>query len=474
MKGRRTVSFRCCPSISLIAPSSSEASESRSNDRVASTHSVLRSNGGAATSAEEAAELLKQQQAAQPVQPRPIFPWRHEPLDNPLPRLDPASSAFRPAMNYNVQRVAAYWFLEIPLWQALLTFEAWRRDLADQAGYAFQQAVFGILTNMYQLEPSSTTMGEKLQFNIEERGGGESKDKAADNDDTTIDSSPPANGNQKHPAFGGATEQQSEQSSDTATTTNETEKDEITTTTSPSSSAKTDGDDDSSKKDKKDNNTTEEAELKAEDQKMESKDESKTESQSESSESKASNDDTSSSAADKLDLNEMIIRPLKNLYESAHQSGRDQLLIRLQMEPVSAHLLNIVCFPYVTREEFASNPDKVRDLRGIRSLPSRDAFNKVLQMLEADLQRHGKLETTVEVQVLVVCREIFQVVDRASGQVLQGSEDASEREVGHLVRFETTAVQEYQPDSRTFTNYKTNWQITDIDDLLSPTAWYEK
>ena len=427
---------------------------------------VVRTNGGTtAADAAAAEELLKSRARASP--PRPIFPWRSEPLERPLPRLDPSAGneEFRPPYAYHIQRLTAYWFLRVPLWQCLLGFGAWRQDLADSAGYAFQQAVTGILTNIYQLPPptppaAASSTDSEQQINNDNKKAGD----------------------QRHPAFAASEKEQSEDeavagsnkedddvsSTETAatTTTSTEKKDDASATTTPESKPdaaaaaapppppeKPESQSSVENNKKPDTNASEE-----------SKDE----------QNAASKDPetATSTATTTLNVHDMLIRPLRHMYESAHESGRDQLLIRLQTEPVSAHLINLACLPYVTRDD---DPEKLPAMRQVRM--GRGGFQTVMRLLDEDLRRHGKLETTVEAQVLVVCREIFQVRDRTTGQVLQGSleGDGEEQVVGHVVRLECTSGQELLIGSSDLRYYQSDWQITDIDDLLSgPVAWYEK
>lgn len=89
------------------------------------------------------------------------------------------------------------------------------------------------------------------------------------------------------------------------------------------------------------------------------------------------------------------------------------------------------------------------------------------------MQARGKLETTVEIQVLVECQETFQVLDAETGLVLQGSADGAVQTVWHLACFETTVV---SADSDHFPyltkSPRGNFQLTNIDDLLGPKTWY--
>jgi hypothetical protein len=173
----------------------------------------------------------------------------------------------------------------------------------------------------------------------------------------------------------------------------------------------------------------------------------------------------------------MLARPLRNLFESAHESGKSQLRIRLEMQPKSVMFHSMFALPFVSRAAVEKDPSLLektyRNMRLMRSNPQ-EGFRNVYKGVEEQQNKNGKLSTTVEVQVLVECDEIFQVVDLNTGVVLQGHEDGLVRSVVHLVRMEKTVETydsndkfPYYPDIR-----QGNWQITDIDDLLGPKKWY--
>jgi hypothetical protein len=172
----------------------------------------------------------------------------------------------------------------------------------------------------------------------------------------------------------------------------------------------------------------------------------------------------------------MLARSLRNLFTSAHESGKHQLQIRLEMQPKSTKFYSLFALPFVSRAAVEKDPklleNTYRNMALMRTSP-REGFQNVIEAVERDSKRDGKLSTTIEVQVLVECDEIFQVVDLDTGVVLQGHEDGLVRSVVHLVRMEKTVETydndefPYFPDVR-----QGNWQITDIDDLLGPKKWY--
>ena len=86
-------------------------------------------------------------------------------------------------------------------------------------------------------------------------------------------------------------------------------------------------------------------------------------------------------------------------------------------------------------------------------------------------------DTTVDLQVMVECDEVFGVWDATTGVLLQGTDGTTRQRLWHLVRMETcisTTVR--QPPNAFFptwsSEFRDPWQLTDIDDLLGPTTWY--
>ena len=176
-------------------------------------------------------------------------------------------------------------------------------------------------------------------------------------------------------------------------------------------------------------------------------------------------------------MDSMFHSKLRKLYESAHQSGKDQLRIRLEMKPTGRCILyNLFCFPFLTRKMVEGDPVLRSLLQGmiIDGVFRADypVVNSVYQhILPSDDHVPDYVTTTVEMQVLVECDEVFQVIDAKTGAVLQGTLDGSEQRVLHLARFEV--------DVKTHgfwwlsNNELGNWQLTDIDDLLGHTTWYQ-
>lgn len=177
------------------------------------------------------------------------------------------------------------------------------------------------------------------------------------------------------------------------------------------------------------------------------------------------------------EVEQMLDRPLRNLFKSAHESGKDQLRIRLEIQPKRTQFYNIVCLPFVSRAAVEKDPSILqttyRNIAMIRRNPMQ-GIRDIVKYVEQDEKRNdGKHFTTVEVQVLVECDEVFQVFDAETGTLLQGTEDGGVRSVVHLVRLEKNVESN---DERSFPNTKQgNWQITDIDDLLvgkTGKTWY--
>lgn len=307
----------------------------------------------------------------EPIRPRPIFPWRHETRENPLPRLDAETEEARynvPLLPYRGQAFVANMFLGMGFLRT--TFTDWPGDLAESAAYAFARGVAGIISNVYRLPMDEVGPEDNVKFRFESK---------LDDDEETVHDKP-TEGSKK--------------------------KDYCET------------------------------------------------------------------------IDSMLDRPLRKLYESAHESGQSQLQILLEMEPRRALLYNVFCFPFISRSAVEADRrlmDRVMDITSAMRTDTRMAFNQLYDLIYEQLEASNRLTTTVEMQILVECDEIFQVMDMVTGKVLQGSADGQKREVLHLVRFETTATTvfsdsfPYLPDTT-----HDNWIITDIDDLLGPKKWYHK
>jgi len=112
-----------------------------------------------ATPSDAAASKLVEEKVWENVQGRKtIFPWRHE--TEPLERLvDPTvhGGVTGPGM-----RPLPWWLkhlftqasavhLNVP-WYKVFTTSAWSQELADASGFAFSQAVAGVLSNTYKGE----------------------------------------------------------------------------------------------------------------------------------------------------------------------------------------------------------------------------------------------------------------------------------------------------------------------------------
>jgi hypothetical protein len=161
-------------------------------------------------------------------------------------------------------------------------------------------------------------------------------------------------------------------------------------------------------------------------------------------------------------IGDMMIEPLRKLYQSAHESGRDQLKIKLHMRPISAEFISLVAFPKLSRND---GPEK-RKLLMEKQLEYGPAA--AFAHINSEYMEDKEVQTTVEMQVWITCLESFQVMDSQTGVVLQGSEDGIAQEVTHVVRFARNVTIGSDRFTRTFDH----WKITDIDDMLGHKAWY--
>jgi hypothetical protein len=169
------------------------------------------------------------------------------------------------------------------------------------------------------------------------------------------------------------------------------------------------------------------------------------------------------------DVDFIIEQNLRTLYESAHESGKDQMQVRLETKPVAAHLLNMFCFPFLSRNQLKSDPSlkgRYLEMLELMTHSPREALPHFHHMV-ADFEESGRMESTVISQVVLSCDELFWVKNLQTGAIVQGHEDEKFRPVYHLVRMEM--VVETHPSKKGFLPFKNtpgNWQITDIDDLL--------
>jgi hypothetical protein len=139
----------------------------------------------------------------------------------------------------------------------------------------------------------------------------------------------------------------------------------------------------------------------------------------------------------------------------------------------------LFCIPFLTREAIGKDPALLDEMISyhvmMRTSPIQGIQGFYGWMLKQLQKNEGNLFTTVDLQVLVECEEIFQVQDISSGNILQGFEDGKSRKVLHLVRLETN-VRSFAGQS--FPHFLKqepgNFQITDIDDLLGTKKWYHR
>ena len=172
-------------------------------------------------------------------------------------------------------------------------------------------------------------------------------------------------------------------------------------------------------------------------------------------------------------VEEMLARPLRKLFESAHESGRDQLRIVLETKPVSSHFYRFYAIPFYTRNELEENPTIIKDLYNDGKPEWNTLFNTLQGHTMDQLERHDAVDTTLAAEVYIICEEKFQVLDAETGMVLQGPEGVpATQKVGHVVTFEMTTRNHSISNFPYMRTEPGNWQITDIDDLVSVKKWY--
>lgn len=352
--------------------------------------------------------------------PKTLFPWKHESkLALLLPRCNPGSIEYNNDFAYTIraQSFLSCLFLNMPMYQIFFNTNEWRQNMADTCAYAFTQGIANILLNTYSISKNDIMNNDN-------------------NDDSTkIQFNFPPRDVLKPNA--------ENDSSSESVNNNEESKDAV-------------GSDSLS------NNTS---------------DDDKTNSVPNSEIKDKTKDENKVNNNDKNIPLDMFSKSLQNLYQSAYTYGKDKYQITLYTEPIQATLYNIHAYPYITRESCENDKGKfVKELIKQCRISPYNAFQLLQEHLEKEYNQHEYLETTIDIQVLIQCNEIFQVIDRDTGNIVQGSTDGIMKSVYHLIRFENNVISTQQ---ETFpygiiSTLKNNWIITNIDDLITTKSWYAK
>jgi hypothetical protein len=177
------------------------------------------------------------------------------------------------------------------------------------------------------------------------------------------------------------------------------------------------------------------------------------------------------------DWSPILDRPVGDLFVQAHQSGRHQLKVRLEMMPKSAAVFSFFCLPNISRQAVQQNPELLHEcwyhlIRVSENPWSYLEWNN--RFIRSELDRRGHLVTTLHAQVVVFCDEVFSVQDAHSGVTLQGHADGAVRQVPHVIRLERNAESTDVPNFP-YIQWRMvgNWIITDIDDLVGGRQWYD-
>ena len=193
---------------------------------------------------------------------------------------------------------------------------------------------------------------------------------------------------------------------------------------------------------------------------------------------------TTNTQEESIHLDDMIEEALKKLYQSAHESGRQNIQITLQTKPVGAQFNSCFWVPYMTRQQVKDKPSLKRALYNLRDTVERELdtmetkrstldYIKVTMRELDDFSRrqtidyddYSSVESTVVVLVVVECDEIFSVIDLETSKLLQGHADNKVRRVKHVVRLEQV-VNWVMHDTQGFYVESGPWKITDWDDML--------
>lgn len=185
------------------------------------------------------------------------------------------------------------------------------------------------------------------------------------------------------------------------------------------------------------------------------------------------------------EVEHMLERNLRTLYQTAHEHARHRLRIKLRTEPTSARIESLMVVPCITREHVEQTPALRHSFRNIwKQLDRREnELGRQLGMMEVgklvsdELEKlasrmvdsDGILESTVVAQVSILCDEVFTVRDVDLDEVVQGDPGSKVNEVVHLVRFEMVVRVNLAGGGKAELG---TWQITDWDDLLGGNIWF--
>lgn len=365
---------------------------------------------------------------------RAVFPWRHSP--SPLPRLIPDDPAYveeggvvgpaippMPGYVRRIMHINAAAALDVPLWRAVLT-SGWEDELAEQFMFAFRMGVAGMLANTYSVPLDRIAPPEEEEEEVDESEGEvEVESKKADDADGNKDGtdSGDADGKRRFAVDFDQTLDPLPEITDI--------KDEM----AAEERAKAEG------------GIEEEC----------------------------------------PEIEYMMQRDLRTLYQTAHEHARHKLRIRLQTTPTAARLESLMIVPCLTREHVENTPAYRHSFRNIwkclerreqelgRKLGMTEVVNEVATEMQELAQRtagsDGVLHSTLIAQVSIRCDEVFTVRDIDLGEVVQGDPESRVNDVVHLVRFEM--VVGARVDGEGYTEIG-SWQITDWDDLQGGNVFF--
>ena len=208
-------------------------------------------------------------------------------------------------------------------------------------------------------------------------------------------------------------------------------------------------------------------------------------------ETEAENNEKDDETSPEIDY--MMEKKLRKLYEASHDFGKDQMKIVLQTEPVHCELVSLLFIPYITRQAVNDAPSLKHSFRNMfrqvekKRLDSetgqpinfvqlvREAFRIFEEYANSRAhfnpdEGYAEMESTVIAQVLITCDEVFSVTDVATGMIMQGN--GKQQRVFHLVRLEVPVKEHISQDGGKPLFEIGSWQIVDWDDLEDGNIWF--
>lgn len=404
---------------------------------------------------------------------RTVFPWRHQ--LHPPPRLIPGTIEEKEAPPIGLTPIGKKWvsyvFLQGPFWDVWIG-RRFEKELANSAAYAFGQAVAGIVANVYRIPFATTQQSDEgsIQFTYDPSKDIQSEDKRGD---AMKDENVVATGTKhrkrrirRRLIRRACAPKRPIPTSRWMYATNRLSNGVIFRRAPRQLVLKQMRKHEVVKRKRKSR------------QRLGGCRRAKSRTRSSSRQESTSRNNDSDESRGPLgkycsNISEMVSPELLDLYKSARAHGKDQI-VHLNMEPLGGQLICMTAFPFCSRRMAKEDPSTFRSWRELYpGTMNAKSLRNIERLVSETLARNGHLELTVEIQVVVPCRELFYVADCGGGATPQ----TKLQQVMHVVRLEATTEFGYnkkdgESDDNSLYVDTSDWIVTDIDDLVGHKTWY--